>query len=69
LPQQHGFLIIAKYNYAICLEKGNYNYKALDLLQDILTSNPFHINSILKKALILHKIGDIHTALRSLTDA
>jgi hypothetical protein len=31
IHQQKGFLIIAKYNYAICLEKENFNYKAISV--------------------------------------
>lgn len=67
--QQKGFLIIANYNYGICLEQGNFNYKAIEFYDKNLTLNRCHLNSLLRKAYVLQKIGDHKSALTTLTAA
>lgn len=63
IDQQKGFLIIAKYNYGICLEKTNFNNKAIAIYEENLALNQCHLNSLLRKAFVLHKIGNVSAAI------
>jgi tetratricopeptide (TPR) repeat protein len=62
-------LIIAKYNYGICLEHLHLYSKAINTYEEIIKSNKCHIDSYLRKAYVLHKLGNSIESLVTLSNA
>ena len=69
LVQQTGFLIIAKYNYAICMESLHCYNKAISTYDEIIKGNKLHIDSYLRKAYVLHKLGNVTQSMYTLSTA
>lgn len=67
--QQTGFLIIAKYNFAICMETLHCYNKAISTYDEILKVNKYHIDSYLRKAYVLHRLGNIYQSMYTLSTA
>lgn len=67
--QQTGFQIIAKYNFAICMETLHCYNKAISTYDEIIKVNKYHIDSYLRKAYVLHRLGNITQSMSTLSTA
>jgi len=57
------------FDYAIILGKINQNQKSLDLFNQILRKNKYHLESYLSIAVIWQKLGNMKECLKSLQQA